>query len=127
APTADGRRGLALSATKELEPGFRAMLLVAEALFRLDVLVSGDTLRTVVRNLSGAELAIERGGATGRTHAYAFGEASLYGPGHASLAFTLGSGEDKVAASVTIATLRFADRGTVRVTAQAIVRQGQAG
>ena len=28
------------------------MILLAEGLFRLDVVISGDTLRTVVRNLS---------------------------------------------------------------------------
>jgi hypothetical protein len=43
-PGADGRRGLVLSASTEIEPGARAMLLLAEGLFRLDAAVSGDTL-----------------------------------------------------------------------------------
>jgi hypothetical protein len=38
----------------------------------------------------------------------------------------LGSGDDLLMARVTIATLRFADRGTIRVSAQAVVRQPSA-
>ena len=38
------------------------MLLLAEGLFRLDVAISGDTLRTYVRNLSSGPLQM-RGGA----------------------------------------------------------------
>jgi hypothetical protein len=122
-PSPDGLPGLVLSASKELEPGVRAMLLLADGLFRLDVVVSGDTLRTIVRNLSAGELRMH-GGACGPDGGnVAQGEAVAYEPGRAAVAFTIGSPPDAVSAEVTLGTLRFAERGTVRVSAQAIVRE----
>jgi hypothetical protein len=121
-PAADGGRALLLSASKDLEPGARAMLLHAEGLFRFDVLVVGDSLQTFVRNLTDSALDIlgDVGGAGAGT--ITLGDAAAYAPGRADLAFTLGAGEDQVLTKVTIATLRFAQRGTIRVSAQAIVR-----
>jgi hypothetical protein len=49
--------------------------------------------------------------------------AAAYSPGRADLGFTLGTVSDQVLVRVTIATLNFADRGVVRVSAQAIVGQ----
>lgn len=112
-----------LSASKELEPGARAMLLLAERLFRLDVTIDGDTLRTTVRNLSDGPLRMV-GDAQDR-FALGFGELDAYEPAQAGLRFTLGSGADAVAVSVQLATVRFADRGTVRVTGQGILRGAQ--
>jgi hypothetical protein len=109
-----------LSASKELEPGARAMILAAKDLFRLDVVLSGDTLRTVVRNLSAGELSLDT--PSEAPESFGFGEVAVYEPGVASLSFSLGSGRDRVSVNATIAILRFAARGTVRVTAQAIVR-----
>jgi hypothetical protein len=109
----DGRRGLALSASKELEPGTRAMLLLAEGLFRLDVCVRGDSLQTFVRNLTSWPLDFT-------------GDVSEYAPGRADLGFTLGAGDDLLMTKVTIATLQFAARGIVKVSALGIVRQAQA-
>lgn len=99
------------------------MLLLAEGLFRLDVTPRGDTLQTVVRNLSTGELKTE--GPNDRelaTH-FAIGDIADYEPSRASIAFTLGSDADRVEVKILIGTLRLADRGTVRVTAQAIIRQ----
>jgi hypothetical protein len=121
------RRGLALSASKEIEPGARAMLLLADGLFRLDIVVSDDTIRTVVRNLSSGELAVEGSRDPGRARGIGFGDAVTYKPGSSNLDFTLGSGADGVGVAVQIGTLRFEERGTVQVTAQAIVRQASAG
>ena len=103
------------------------MLLLAEGLFRLDVVIRGDTLRTVVRNLSSGELAMEGGPASDAGGSIAFGDAAAYQPGRSSLEFALGSGADRVEVSVVIGTLRFAERGTVRVSAQAIVRTASEG
>jgi hypothetical protein len=111
-----------LSATKELEPGFRAILLLAEGLFRLDVLVSGDTLRTVVRNLSAGELVTDAQPSADAGVSIGVGDVAAYEPGRTQLSFTLGTGSDRVLVSATVATLRFADRGKVRVTGQAIIR-----
>ena len=98
------------------------MLLHAEGLFRLDVTISGDTLRTIVRNLSPGELRM-RGGAYGPEGANVVqGEAAAYEPARAAVEFTLGSGRDEVDVNVTVGTLRFADRGTIKVSAQAILK-----
>jgi hypothetical protein len=121
---ADGSRALALSASKDIEPGARAMLLHADGLFRLDVMVRGDSLQTFVRNLTDGALDIrgDVGGPSAGT--ITLGDAAAHAPGRADLAFTLGTEEDQVMTKVTTGTLRFSDRGTVRVSAQAIVRQG---
>ena len=112
-----------LSASKEVEQGFRAMLLLAEGLFRLDVTLEGDTLRTAVRNLSTGQLHMRRG--TGYPAAgIAFGDIEAYQPSQASVEFSLGEGRDRVDVEATIGTLRFAERGTIKVSAQAIVRGG---
>jgi hypothetical protein len=119
----DGRSGLVISASKEIEPGARAMLVLADGLFRLDVLVRGDSLQTFLRNLTDWPLDI-RGDVNGVHGPISVsGDAASYSPGRADLDFSLGSGEDLVKARVTIATLRYAQRGTIRVSAQAIVRQ----
>jgi hypothetical protein len=114
---------LVLSAAKEIESGARAMLLLADGLFRLDVVVSGDTLRTVVRNLSNGVLEIKDRTAGPVDASIAYGEAAAYQPGSTGLDFSLDQGAERVSVKVTIGTLRFAERGTIRVSAQALVRQ----
>jgi hypothetical protein len=100
------------------------MLLLAEGLFRFDVTIRGDTLRTIVRNFSSGELRM-RGGACGQEGANLVqGEASAYEPARAAVEFTLGSAGDQVDVSVTVGTLRFAERGTIKVSAQAILKSG---
>jgi hypothetical protein len=113
---------MVISATKELENGTRAMLLLAEGWFRLDVVISDDTLRAIVRNLSGAELDLEGGKGGDLGVALESGDAAVYEPRRSTMALRLGRGEDQIVAMISIATLRFAHRGTVRVTAQAVVR-----
>lgn len=119
----NGRRGLALSASRELEPGVRAMLVLAEGLFRLDVRVRGDSLQTFIRNLTDWPLDFhgdvdDLGGPT-----FGFGEPSEYAPGRADFGFRLGSGDDLLLATFTIATLQLVHRGTVKVSTVGIVRQ----
>jgi hypothetical protein len=99
------------------------MLLLAEGLFRLDVALTGDSLRTVVRNLSPGELQIEEG-QHGEAQAHlVFGEAVDYQPAHGRVRFSLGEGDDMVSVSAIIGVVRFADRGTVRVSAQALIQR----
>jgi hypothetical protein len=110
---------LVISATTEVEPDARAMLVLADGLFRLDVTVSGDTLRTLLRNFTTDELTMS-GGVYGPEGANVIlGEASAYEPSRVAVEFSIGS----VDASITLGTLRYTDRGTIRVSAQAIVRQ----
>jgi hypothetical protein len=117
-----------LSATKELESGARAMVILAEGLFRLDVAVRGDTLSTVVRNLSRGELAMESpGGGDASGGGTGFGDVAPLEPGIARLGFTLGAGADRVRVSATVATVSHRERGTVRVTTRAVVRPAGRG
>jgi hypothetical protein len=119
----NGRRGLALSASKELEPGVRAMLVLAEGLFRLDVRIRGDSLQTFIRNLTDWPLDFHGDVGDLGGPMFGFSDASEYAPGHADLGFRLGSGDDLLLAKFTIATLQFVKRGTVKVSALGIVRQ----
>jgi hypothetical protein len=41
-----------ISSGRDVEQGARAMLILAEGLFRLDVIPQGDTIQTILRNLS---------------------------------------------------------------------------
>lgn len=103
------------------------MLLRAEDLFRLDVTLGGDMVKTDIRNLSSGELET-RGPATAPGGlSIGFGEVEAYHPGRVEFEFALGSGSDRVEVKGLIATLRFHERGTIRVTAQAIVRRAPAG
>ncbi len=100
------------------------MLLLAEGLFRVDVIVLGDSLKTIVRDLAGQGVEI-RGPAGGgpQGESFVFGGGAAYQPGRAQLEFTLGGRRDRLEVRVTIATMRLAQRGTIKVTAQAIARQ----
>jgi hypothetical protein len=99
------------------------MLLFADGLFRLDVVISGDALATIVRNLSAGDLNLVVGAGGEWAPAPAFGDAAVYEPGRAGMALALDLGDDQIVAGISIATLRFAHRGTIRVTAQAVVRR----
>lgn len=112
-----------LSASRELEPGARAMLLLAEDLFRLDVTLLGDTLRTQLRNLSSGRLDLTDGLHPEVEPNLAIGDVSAYQPGQSRVSFSLGSEADRVTVDVIIALLRFVERGTVRITGQAVIRQ----
>jgi hypothetical protein len=120
----DGGRARVLSCAKDLEPGVRAMLLLADGLFRLDVLIVGDALQTFVRNLTDGKLDLSGEVGQPRVATTTLGLAARYAPGRADLRFAVGSEAARVQTEVTIATLRFADRGTIRVSAQGIVRSG---
>jgi hypothetical protein len=115
-----------MSASKELESGARAMLLLAEGLFRLDVVIAGDTLRMVVRNLTSGELEIESGDDYRTGANIVCGDAAAYQPARARVRFTLRDDDGSVDTDAVIGTLRFADRGTIRVSAQAVVRRSPA-
>ena len=102
------------------------MLILAAGLFRLDVMLRGDTMRIIVRNLSSGELEIESSVGDYEGGAVVVGDVSPYRPGRSSVAFALGHGDDRVTVSVQIGTLRFSERGTVRISGQAIVREAPA-
>ncbi|MFL5824707.1 MAG: hypothetical protein ACJ764_14845 [Solirubrobacteraceae bacterium] len=125
-PEGPGARGLLLSASKEIEPGARAMILLADGLFRLDVALLGDTLRTIVRNLSSGQLDLEDGLHPETDPHLVVGDVAAFQPGQGRVNFALGAGDDRVSVDVTLGMLRYPERGTARITAQAIVRQAPA-
>jgi hypothetical protein len=114
-----GDQRLALSASKELEPGVRAMLLHAPGLFRLDVTLLSDTLRATVRNLSAGELTMHDGDGYGEP-LLASGEIARNEPTVSTVRFTLSRPGERVRVTTTIGILRFPARGTARITAQAV-------
>jgi hypothetical protein len=87
------------------------------------VAVDGDTLRAVVRNLSPGELQMRGGPYAPEGANIAIGTVDGYQPARTALEFALHSAGEAVEVTVTLATLHFAERGTVQVTAQAIIRQ----
>lgn len=62
---ANGGTNVILSAVRDVEQGARSMLLLAEGLFRLDVVPHDDTIQTIIRNLSPAPAARARFSAVG--------------------------------------------------------------
>jgi hypothetical protein len=116
--------GVVVSGSADVFEGARAALLHVDGLFRLDVVVVPDSLRLLVRNLSGAALSFEpegyprpvviQGGMPG--------EMELM-PGHHQLSFALSGPEAAVEARVTLATLRLPESGTVSITAQGLLRR----
>lgn len=99
-------------------------MLFAEGLFRLDVMISDDTIKTVVRNLSAGELTLGDPVDPVRAQAIVFGEAPAHRLSSSKMQFSLGEGDDVADVDVLLGTVRFDDRGMVRVTAQATIRAG---
>jgi hypothetical protein len=97
----------------------------APGLFRLDLVVAGDSMRVLIRNHSSGALAYHDDGYAHPVlvHGDTATVAALR-PAHHQVAFTLGEAGDAVEVRVVLATLRLPDRDTVRITAQAVVRRG---
>jgi hypothetical protein len=113
----------AISAGREVEQGARSMLLLAEGLFRLDVVPQNDMVQTVIRNLSPAARAELRFHPVG-------GESSVLGGGREVTVEATGrfggevvlveeDGEERVVAKVLVGSVCRLDRGVTGFTAQA--------
>jgi len=112
-----------ISASRDVEQGARSMLVIAEGLFRLDVIPHDDTMQTIVRNLS-SEAAVElRLSPVG-------GASYLLGDGQESLVPSTGrfggevvlSGDDgaqRAVAMVLVGSVCHLERGVTSFTAQA--------
>jgi hypothetical protein len=98
------------------------MLVRAEGLFRLDAVVADDTLRVLVRNLSGVPLQMDPDSPAQEPH-FVVGEVGAFEPAQGGVRFTLGERADQVAVEARLAILRFPERGMLRITAQAVVRR----
>lgn len=116
-----------LSSSVEAFEGARVAVLQDDGLFRLDAVVVPDNLRLAVRNLSSLPLAFEPDGYPRPVLVQGgdLGELALI-PGHHQIAFRLGDEDDAGAVDVRVvlATVRVLEQGTVRITAQALMRTG---
>ena len=113
----------AISAGREVELGARSMLILAEGLFRLDVVPSADTIQTIVRSLSNEPRAELRSADVG-------GETRvLGGPGNVVATSTgrfggevvllAEDGSERTVARVLVGSVCHLDRGVTNFTAQA--------
>jgi hypothetical protein len=116
--------GLVVSATHEIEYGARSMLLLVDDLFRLDGSPTGDTVQLLAKNLSPGRLSL-------MTRGYASpvfvpggdaGELTPLRPGHLDAELMARLDGRLIVATVTIATVRRPQRGTISLTTQAILR-----
>lgn len=111
-----GGRRIALSRAAEVEDGARVAVLLAEGVFRLDVAVLGDTLRTVVRNLSDGRLEIDREEGDGYAAPDPAGAAAALHPARTAMSFTVGDWH----VEAQLALIETGDPGLRRVTGQAV-------
>jgi hypothetical protein len=110
-----------ISVARLVEDGYRAVLVYVPGLFRIDVAPMGDTLRTVMRNLSDRELSD-----VGRTPGYVrgeevTGELVAFSPSQVDIGFTLDDGKVATEVRGTIGVLWLPRRHTAQFTAQIFV------
>lgn len=123
APPEGGSPVTAISAGREVEQGARSMLLLAEGLFRLDVVPQDDMVQTVIRNLSSAprvELRFHPVGGESSVldsrHELAVGASGRFG---GEVVLVEEDGEERVVAKVLVGSVCHLDRGLTSFTAQA--------
>ena len=126
ATTLPGSGRLAISASREIEDGARGMLLLVEDLFRLDAQPSGDTLQLSARNLSSGEITLDAVGYGGAVFVQGgeIAHSDALRPGHFDAEVTIRAAGRATVTTIIIATERRPSRGSVRLTAQAVVATG---
>jgi hypothetical protein len=123
---ADGEGGAGLtviSAGREIEQGSRSMLILAEGLFRLDVVPEDDMVHTLVRNLSPhsrIELRLDDiGGTTTTPEGSEKAEAISTGRFGGEVVLTEDDGEEWDVARLVVGSVCHVERGLTSFTAQA--------
>jgi hypothetical protein len=121
-PSPDGGTVTVISSGRDVELGARSMLVLAEGLFRLDVVPYEDTIQTILRNLSPhprIELRLSEvgGGIVGGGG----DEATLPSTGHfgGEVLLVDAGGRENVVATLLVGSTYHPDRGLAAVTAQA--------
>jgi hypothetical protein len=112
-----------ISASRDVEQGARSMLLLADDLFRLDVVPHDDTVQTILRNLSPAQ-AIELrlspvGGASyslGDERGFVTPSTSRFG---GEVVLIADDGTERAVARLLVGSVCHLDRGLTSFTAQA--------
>jgi hypothetical protein len=121
-PEDGGPARTVISAGREIELDARSMLLLAEGLFRLDVVPHDDTVQTIARSLSAAEPNAELrstgevGGASQSTGDAAPRSTTRFG---GEIVLIGEEGAERVVARVLVGSVCHLDRGLTSFTAQA--------
>lgn len=111
-----------ISAARDVEQGARSVLLLAESLFRLDVIPHDDMVQTVVRNLSDAPHAELRfqpvggGTAISGSDGLAVGATGRFG---GDVVLIDDDGSEREVARVLAGSVSHPERGLTSFTAQA--------
>ncbi len=118
-----GAPTVVVSSSREVEQGARSMLVLAEGLFRLDVVPHDDTIQTILRNLSAAPGAALRFAPVGGA-AHALGEAGqIEAPSTGRFGGTVvlieEDGTERAVARLLVGSVCHLDRGLTGFTAQA--------
>jgi hypothetical protein len=122
-PGEGGAARAVISSGREVEQGARSMLVLAEGLFRLDVVPHDDTIQTILRNLSSEPAAAFRivpvGGA-----AHAYGDprqvaAPSTGRFGGDVVLIGVGGEERAVATILVGSVCHLERGVTSFTAQA--------
>jgi hypothetical protein len=120
APAAEGGSPTTvISSGREVEQGARSMLLLAEGLFRLDVVPQDDTIQTILRNLSPeprAEFQFAEVG--GGAHAYGIAPPST-GRFGGEIVLVGEDGRERIVARILVGSVCQLERGLTSFTAQA--------
>jgi hypothetical protein len=112
-----------ISAGREVELGARSVLVLADGIFRLDVIPHDDTIQTAIRNLSSqarAEFRIAPVG--GFAHAFG-GPGKIVAPSTGrfggEVVLIAGDGSERPVAKILVGSVCHLDRGVTSFTAQA--------
>lgn len=109
-----------ISAARDVEQGARSVLLLADGLFRLDVIPHDDMVQTVLRNLSSAAHAELRfkpvGGGAALGNGLAVGATGRFG---GDVVLIEDNGSERVVARVLAGSVSQPERGLTSFTAQA--------
>jgi hypothetical protein len=118
-PAEGGSPTTAISSGREVEQGARSMLILAEGLFRLDVVPHDDTIQTILRNLSAeprAEFRFRDVG--GRAQAYGVDPPST-GRFGGEIVLVGEDGSERTVARIIVGSVCHLERGLTSFTAQA--------
>jgi hypothetical protein len=120
-PAADGSEEprTVISAARDVEQGARSMLILAEGLFRLDVVPQDDSIQTILRNLSDRPRAEFRSFAVGGGSRATGVEPSSTGRFGGDVVLVGEDGGEKTVAKVLVGSVCHLDRGLTAFTAQA--------
>jgi hypothetical protein len=112
-----------LSSGREVEQGARSMLILAEGLFRLDVIPHDDTIQTVLRNLSPAPRAEMRFRPVGGGSLVLAGPRVIAAPTTGrfggEVVLIAEDGSERPVAKVLVGSVCHIERGETSFTAQA--------